>query len=230
MTWNCTNATSCNYVCTGTSPSSGAVACSGSAPYTVGASGETCTINAVGAGGAMTSASASVSCIGAPRPSCTVTWGPRVTCGGTATVSWNCTNATSCDYVCGGTTEASGAVACSGTAPIGIGPGGETCAINATGPGGAGTASASTSCSPPAASCTASWGPRMACGAAPTVSWNCTNATSCNYVCTGSTPSSGAVDCTGSAALPVGVAGETCTIYATGAGAPGSASASTSCL
>ncbi len=229
VTWNCTNATSCTHVCTGTTPSSGAVPCAGSEPLAVGAAGERCTINAVGAGGATTATTATVSCV--PAPSCSASFGPAPACGSPAVVTWNCTNATSCDYVCMGTSPSSGPVPCSGSAPYTVGAAGERCTIHAVGAGGAAaTATASVSCiDAPRPSCTASWGPRLACGAAATVSWSCTNATSCDYVCGGTTEASGPVPCSGTAMIPVGPGGENCAINATGPGGAGTTSASTSC-
>ncbi len=164
------------------------------------------------------------------RPTCSASFSPPMACGPNTTVSWNCTNATSCTYSCTGTWTGSGSGACSGSAELPLDATGEHCSLVASGAGGTATVSVSTYCIPPPPRCSVSFGSRPACGGNAQVTWNCTGATSCTYSCTGTVVGSGALDCSGSTQLPVGIAGEHCIVSAVGAGGTGTATASTTCI
>lgn len=164
------------------------------------------------------------------RPTCSARFSPPTACGPNTTVSWNCTNARSCTYSCTGTWTGSGSGPCSGSAELPLDAAGEHCSLFASGAGGTATVSASTYCNPPPPQCNGAFGSRPTCGGNAQVTWNCTGATSCTYSCTGTFIGSGPLDCSGSMQIPVGSAGEHCTIIAVGAGGTGSATASTDCI
>ena len=165
--------------------------------------------------------------VGKP-PTCHAGFSSPTACGQNATVTWNCTNATSCTYSCTGSLTQSGSTACSGSESILVNDAsGEHCTLTALGAAGTTTVSASTYCIP---QCTGSFGPRPACGGNAKVEWNCIGATSCTYLCTGTSPGSGALACSGSMELKVDSAGQNCTVTAAGPGGIGSTSASTTCM
>ena len=81
-----------------------------------------------------------------PPPQCSATFvGPTPKCGTNVNITWNCTGATSCTYVCTGTVPTSSPIICSDTQQIQVNSA-ANCTLTADGPGGRGTVSASTPC------------------------------------------------------------------------------------
>jgi len=202
LTWSSTNATSCVI-----EPDVGDVATTGSTTVSPSET-TTYTITAIGPGG---TATASVAVIIA-SPSVSLSAYPEIiSLGGSATLTWSSTNATSCVIEPGiGNVDVSGSIAVSPTTLT-------TYTITATGPSGSATATATISISEP--DVTISADPEtIQIGESSTLTWSSTNATSCFIE-----PGVGDVATTGSTTVSPS---ETTTYTITAIGPGGTATAS----
>jgi hypothetical protein len=216
ISWSSANATAC----AASGAWSGSQSLSGSIPTGNLASGQTYTLNCTGAGGTATQ-SATVT-VSAGAPTVTFSAGPSaITSGGSSTLSWTATNATSCTAGGGW----SGTKAVSGSASTGALTATTTYTLSCTGTGGNASQSATVSVSTPAPTVTIAASPStVASGSASTVTWSSTNATSC----TASGGRSGSEAVSGSASTGALTAKTTYTLACTGAGGSASQSATVS--
>lgn len=147
LDWSSSNATSITYSCSGAAPLSGSLspASGGSQAGTATWTGTVnCVFSATGPGGTV-SQNASITANAAPPPAPTATCSispATLSSGGTFSLSWSTTNATSLGYSCSGATTASGSLG-----PVSAGSqsfvasftGTLNCAVVGTGPGGSST-------------------------------------------------------------------------------------------
>jgi len=170
-----------------------------------------------------------------PPPTCNAFWSPSgpIAAGGSSTIYWSSTNATSATYTCSGPIPGSGSVGTSGNLPVTFPSAGtEKCTISVSGPGGSSMCSGSLVINPPASppTCSAYWSPSgpITVGGASTAYWTSSaNATSATYSCTGPISGSGSVGTTGSSPFTFPSAGtEKCTLNVSGPGGSGSCIAS----
>lgn len=175
LTWNSANATSCTAsgAWSGTKPTSGSestgtLSSVGTFSYTLSCSGP----------GGVTSRTANVVVSAAPpAPTVVLAANPAlVASGGTSTLTWSSTNATSCTASGGW----SGSKATSGSQLVGPLATTSTFSLSCTGPGGTATAAATVTVSSPAPTLSLTASPSSVVqGATSTLSWNASNATSC---------------------------------------------------
>ena len=187
LTWSSTNATSCTASgdwtgsrSTGGSESTGAL--SSTTTYTLACSGD----------GGTVSQSVTVTVIPPPAPTLTLAASPTsVTTGGASTLTWSSTNATSCTASGGWT----GSRSTSGSQSTGALSATTTYTLECTGDGGTVSQSVTvTVIPPPAPTLTLTASPTsVTTGAASTLTWSSTNATSCTASggWTGAKPTSG---------------------------------------
>ena len=171
LSWSSTNAT----VCTATGAWSGTKAISGSQSTAALTSSVTYTLTCTGTGGS--AAQTSTITVTSPAPTVSFSSSPStVAKGGSSTLSWSSTNATSCTASGGW----SGAEAISGTHSTGALTANATYTLTCTGSGGSAAQSAAVTVATPAPAVTLTANPStVASGAASTLTWSAANATSC---------------------------------------------------
>jgi 6-phosphogluconolactonase (cycloisomerase 2 family) len=217
LTWSSTNAISC----TASGAWSGAEATSGTTVETPSASGnETYTLTCTGSGGSA-NASATVAVGVPPAPTVSISASPTgITLGGSSSVTWSSTNATSCTASGGW----SGTLGTSGTqsiTPTAVGT--DSLTLTCTGAGGSENASTSITVAAPSPTVTISISPTtVTLGNTATVTWSSTNATACTATgaWTGTETTSGTATET-----PTAVGNDTYTLTCTGAGGSANGSA-----
>jgi hypothetical protein len=174
LTWTSTNATAC----TGSDGWTGALSPSGSQMTAALTTSTTFSLTCSGPGG--TSSPAAVTVVVAPAATVTLMANPQtVVAGGTSTLTWTSTNATSCTASGGW----SGAQATGGTQATAALTTSTTYSLTCTGPGGASAPAAVTiavgAVTPPATVSLTANPQSVVVGATSTLTWTSTNATSC---------------------------------------------------
>jgi trimeric autotransporter adhesin len=171
LSWSSTNATAC----TASGAWSGSKAPGGSQSTGAVQANSTFTLNCSGPGG-NASQSTTVS-VKSPVPTVNLSVGPSaITSGGTATLTWSSSNATTCSASNGW----SGTKATSGSQSTGALTTNATYTLTCTGPGGNATQSATVSVKAPAPTVALRASPSsITSGASATLTWTSTNATSC---------------------------------------------------
>lgn len=211
LTWSTTNATSC----TASGGWSGAKGTSGSTSTGALTASTTFTLACTGTGGtAQRSATVTVRSSTTPAPTVSLNASPtQVASGGSSTLTWSSTNATSCTASNGW----SGTKATSGTASTGALTTPKTYTLSCTGTGGTAQASATVSVSAPtpAPVVTLTASPTsVSSGGTSTLTWSTSNATSC----TASGGWTGARDTAGSESTAALSNATTFTLACSGAG------------
>jgi hypothetical protein len=177
LTWSSANATSC----TASGGWSGSEATSGSTATGALTATTTYTLTCSGAGGTTPAAAAATVTVTPPAPTVRLTANPTsVASGGTSTLTWSSTNATSCTASGGW----SGAKAASGSTTTSALTASMTYTLTCSGAGGTTPAAASTTVTvtstPPAPTVNLTANPTsVASGGTSTLTWSSTNATSC---------------------------------------------------
>jgi hypothetical protein len=220
LTWSSTNATSC----TGTGGTfAGAKATSGSQSTGALTATTTYKLTCTGTGGTSPAASTTVTVTARPVPTASLTANPpTIAAGGTSALTWSSTNATACTGT-GGTFA--GAKATSGSQSTGALTANTTYTLKCTGTGGTSTATATvTIAAAPTASLAAN-PTAVVTGAASTLTWSSTNATSCAGA--GGT-FAGAKATSGSQSTGALTANTTYTLTCTGTGGTSTATATVS--
>ncbi len=213
LTWSSTDATSC----TASGGWSGTQATSGSASTGNLTSDQSFTLTCTGPGGS--GAQTATVTVSSPAPTVSLSAGPSaITSGGSSTLTWSATNATSCTA----SGSWSGAMPVSGSQSTGALTATSTYTLTCTGAGGSASQSATVSVSTPAPTVTIGANPStIASGSASTLTWTSTNSTSC----TASGGWSGHEPANGSTSTGTLTATTTFSLSCTGAGGSASNSA-----
>ena len=206
LSWSSTDATSC----TASGGWTGNVGTSGSQSTGPLTASTTYTLTCTGAGGSSAPQSATVTVTTSPAPTVSLSASPTtVAFGGSSTLSWSSTNATSCTASGGWT----GALGTSGSQSTGALASSTTYILTCTGTGGSSTPQSATVTVTPTVSLSAS-PTTIASGGSSTLSWTSTNATSC----TASGGWTGTLGTSGSQSTGALASSTTYTLTCTGAG------------
>jgi hypothetical protein len=174
LSWSSSNATSCD----ASGGWSGAKALSGSEQTAALSSNTTYTLSCTGAGGTTSQSTTVTVTTGNPVPTVSLGASPAsVATGGSATLTWSSTNATSC----AASGAWSGTKATSGSQSTGALSSNSTYTLTCTGASGSANKSVTVTVTAPAPTVSLTANPTtVSSGGSSTLSWSSTNATSCN--------------------------------------------------